>query len=77
MTIFPDVFIKNYNKDSKIGYTLEVNVELDVEYRYYLQIYHFCQKKVANYVSKLMYTFENKINYTIPIRLLQQALNMV
>ena len=48
-----------------------------ITYNHYIQIYHFCQKKVANYVSEKMYTFENKINYTIPIRLLQQALNMV
>ena len=40
ITIFTDVFIKNYNKDSEIGYTLVVNVELDVEYRYYLQPLH-------------------------------------
>ena len=46
-------FVMNYNKESDIGYTLMVVVDI---YRFYL-------KRVINGVSKLVCTFYDKENY--------------
>ena len=42
---FNEKFIKNYDKDSDIGYILEVDVEYLKVFKIFTLIYHFYQKE--------------------------------
>ena len=73
---FNEIFIKNYNENSDIGYFLEV----DIYYSQKLFTLHkvlplLPERKKVNKVEKLICSIEDKEKYVMHIRVLKQALN--
>ena len=73
---FDENFIKNYDENSDKGYILEV----DIEYPKHLHTLHsdlpfLPERMTINKCTKLVCTVQDKENYVVHIRALEQALN--
>ena len=73
---FNERFIKNYNKNSDIGYFLEVDIDYPKElFNLHKDLPFLPESKKVNKVEKLICDIEDKKKYVIHIRALKQALN--
>ena len=73
---FNEIFIRNYNKNSDIGYFLEVDIDyLKKLFDLYKDLPFLPERKKVNKVEKLICSIEDKEKYVIHIRVLKEALN--
>ena len=73
---FNENFIKNYDKNSDIGYFLEVDIDYSKELlNLHKDLPFLPESKKLNKVEKLICDEEDKKKYVIHIRALKQALN--
>ena len=73
---FNEIFIKNYNENSDIGYFLEVDIDYPKElFNLHKDLPFLPERKKVNKVEKLICSIEDKEKYVIHIRALKQALN--
>ena len=73
---FNEDFIKKYDKDSKKGYFLEVDIDYPKElFNLHKDLSFLSARKKVEKVEKLICSIENKEKYVIHIRSLKQALN--
>ena len=73
---FNEIFIKNYNENSDIGYFLEVDIDYPKElFNLHKDLPFLPERKKVNKVEKLICSIEDKEKYVIHIRVLKQALN--
>ena len=73
---FNEMFIKNYNENSDIGYFLEVNIDYPKElFNLHRDLPYLPERKKVNKVEKFICSIEHKEKYVIHIRVLKQALN--
>ena len=73
---FNEIFIKNYNENSNIGYFLEVDIDYPKElFNLHKDLPFLPERKKVNKVEKLICSIEDKEKYVIHIRALKQALN--
>ena len=73
---FNEIFIKNYNENSDIGYFLEVDVEYPKKlFSSHKDLPFLPERKKLEKVEKLVCSIEDKEKYVIHIRALKQALN--
>ena len=73
---FNEAFIKNYDENSDKGYILQVDVKYPEKIRMLLSDLAFLPERMKiNKCIKLTCTIQNKENYVIHIRALQQAIN--
>ena len=73
---FNEIFIKNYNENSNIGYFLEVDIDYSKKLLNLHKDLTFLPKnKKVNKVEKRICSTEDKEKYVILIRALRQALN--
>ena len=76
LLIFNEIFIKNYNENSDIGYFLEVDFDyLEKLFNLHKDLPFLPESKKVNKVEKLICSIEDKENFVIRIRLLNQPLN--
>ena len=72
---FNEIFIKNYNENSDIGYFLEVDIDYPKElFNLYKNLPFLPERKKVNKVEKLIYDIEDKEKYVMHIKVLKQAL---
>ena len=70
-----EIFIKNYNGNSDIGYFLEVDIDYPKKlFNLHKDLPFLPEIKKVNKVEKLTCSIENKEKYVIHIRSLKQAL---
>ena len=73
---FNEIFIKNYNENSDIGYFLEVHIDYQKElFNLHKDLPFLPESKKVNKVEKLICGIEDKEKYVLHIRVLKQALN--
>ena len=73
---FNEIFIKNYNENSDIGYFLEVDIDYPKElFNLHKDLPFLPERKKVNKVEKLICSIEDKEKYVMHIRVLKQALN--
>ena len=73
---FNEIFIKNYNENSDIGYFLEVDIDYPKElFNLHKDLPFLPERKKVEKVEKLICSIEDKEKYVIHIRALKQALN--
>ena len=73
---FNEIFIKNYNENSDIGYFLEVDVDYPKKlFDLHKDLPFLPERKKVNKVEKLICSIEDKEKYVIHIKVLKQALN--
>ena len=73
---FNENFIKNFNKNSDVGYFLEVDIEYPKQLWSFHKVLQFLpERKKLEKVEKLVCSIEDKEKYVIHIRALKQALN--
>ena len=73
---FNEIFIKNYNENSDIGYFLEVDIDYPKElFNLHKDLPFLPERKKVNKVEKLICGIEDKEKYVVHIRVLKQALN--
>ena len=73
---FNEIFIKNYNENSDIGYFLEVDIDYPKElFNLHKDLPFLPERKKVEKVEKLICSIEHKEKYVIHIRALKQALN--
>ena len=75
---FNKVFIKNYDEKSEVGYILEVDIQyLKKLYELHSDLPFLPERKKLGKVEKLVTNLQDKIEYVMHIRNLQQALHQV
>ena len=73
---FNEIFIKNYNENSDIGYFLEVDIDYLKElFDLHKDLPFLPERKKVNKVEKLICGIEDKEKYVMHIKVLKQALN--
>ena len=73
---FIEIFIKNYNENSDIGYFPEVDIDyLEKLFNLHRDLPFLPGRKKVNKVEKLACSIEDKEKYVIHIRVLKQTLN--
>ena len=78
---FNEIFIKNYNENSDIGYFLEVDIDYSeklfngIAFNLHKDLPFLPERKKVNKVEKLIWSIEEKEKYAIHIEALKQALN--
>ena len=73
---FNEIFIKNYNENSDIGYFLEVDIDYLKElFDLHKDLPFLPERKKVNKVEKLICSIEDKEKYVMHIKVLKQALN--
>ena len=73
---FNEIFIKNYNENSDIGYFLEVDIDYPEKlFNLHKDLPFLPERKKVNKVEKLICSIEDREKYVIHIRVLKQALN--
>ena len=73
---FNEIFIKNYNENSNIGYFLEVDIDYPKElFNLHKDLPFLPERKKVNKVEKLICNMEDKEKYFMHIKVLKQALN--
>ena len=73
---FNEIFIKNYNENSDIGYFPEVDIDyLEKLFNLHRALPFLPERKKVNKVEKLACSIEDKEKYVIHIRVLKQTLN--
>ena len=76
LSIFTEIFIKNYDENSDTGYILEVDIKYPKElFNKHKDLPFLPERMKINKCSKLVCTLYDKENYVIHIRALKQALN--
>ena len=67
---------KNYNKNSDVGYFLEVDLENQKKlFSYHKELQFLPERRKSEKVEKLVCSIEDKEKHVILIRALKQALN--
>ena len=73
---FNEVFIKNYDEKTEVGYILEVDVKYHKElYELYSDLPFLPERKKLGKVEKLLTSLEDKSEYAIHMKSLKEALN--
>ena len=73
---FDENFIKNYDENSDKGYTLEVDIEYPKNlHKLHSDLPFLPERMTINKCTKLVCTVQDKENYVVHIRALEQALN--
>ena len=73
---FNENFIKNYNKNSDVGYFLEADIEYPKQlWSSHKDLPFWLERKKIEKAEKLVCSIEDKEKYVIHIRALKQALN--
>ena len=73
---FNEDFIKEYDKNSDIGYFFEVDIDYpEKSFNLQKDLPFLPKRKKVNKVEKLICSIEDKEKYFIHIRVLKQALN--
>ena len=73
---FNEIFIKNYNEDSDIGYFLKVDIDYPKElFDLHKDLPFLPERKKVNKIEKLICGIGDKEKYVIHIKVLKQALN--
>ena len=78
---FNEIFIRNYNENSDIGYFLEVDIDYlkkifnGIVFNLHKDLPFLPERKKVNKVEKLICSIEDKEKYVMHIRVLKQALN--
>ena len=73
---FNEIFIKNYNENSDIGYFLEVDIDYPKKlFDLYKDLPFLPERKKVNKVEKLICNIEDKEKYVLHTGVLKQALN--
>ena len=78
---FNEIFIRNYNENSDIGYFLEVDIDYlkkffnGIVFTLHKDLPFLPERKKVNKVEKLICSIEDKEKYVMHIRVLKQALN--
>ena len=73
---FNEIFIKNYNENSNIGYFLEVDIDYSKKlFDLHKDLPFLPESKKVNKVEKLICSVEDKEKNVMHIRVLKQALN--
>ena len=75
---FNKVFLKNYDEKSEVGYILEVDIQyLKKLYELHSDLPFLPERKKLGKVEKLVTNLQDKTEYVMHIRNLQQALHQV
>ena len=73
---FNEIFKRNYNENSDIGYFLEVDIDYSKKlFNLHKDLPFLLERKKVNKVGKLICSIEDKEKYVMHIRVLKQALN--
>ena len=73
---FNEIFTKNYNENSDIGYFLEVDIDYPKElFNIHKDLPFLPEREKVNKVKKHSCSTEDKEKYVMHIRVLKQALN--
>ena len=73
---FNEIFIKNYNENSDIGYFLEADIDYPKKlFDLHKDLPFLPKRKKLNKVEKLICSIEDKVKYAMHIRALKQAFN--
>ena len=73
---FNEEFIKNYNENIDVGYSLEVDIQYPKTlWRSHKELPFLLERRKLEKVEKLVCSIEDKEKYVIHIRALKQALN--
>ena len=76
LSTFNEIFLKNYNENSNVGYFLEVDIEYPKQlWSSHKDLPFLPERKKLEKVEKLVCSIEDKEKYVIHIRALKQALN--
>ena len=75
---FNKIFIKNYDEKSEVGYILEVDIQyLKKLYELHSDLPFLPERQKLGKVEKLVTNLQDKTEYVMHIRNLQQALHQV
>ena len=73
---FNQIFVRDYDENSDIGYFLEVDIDHSEKlFNLHQDLPFLAERKKVNKVEKLVCSIEEKEKYVIHIRLLKHALN--
>ena len=69
---FNETFIRNYDKNSDIGYFLEIDIDyLKKLFNFQKELLFLPERKKVNKVEKLIFSIEDKEKYVMHIRVLK------
>ena len=69
---FNETFIRNYDKNSDIGYFLEIDIDyLKKLFNFHKDLLFLPERKKVNKVEKLIFSIEDKEKYVMHIRVLK------
>ena len=69
---FNETFIRNYDKNSDIGYFLEIDIDyLKKLFNFHKDLLFLPERKKINKVEKLIFSIEDKEKYVMHIRVLK------